>query len=148
MTEWKFDHHEVLVDTDELWWHVVDRLESVDGNKQQYELADATHTEYKTLSAEFVEGNDHSEPFYESLGWTTTTKPAAENGYRVNGVLCGPRKVERWLGSECLHETSCPACDADGKGDIDVIHDIEAGEVRQTEYICLVCSENWCAIHD
>jgi hypothetical protein len=49
MTDWMFDRHEVLEDSDGYWWHVVDRLESVAGETQQYVLACASHTTRKTL---------------------------------------------------------------------------------------------------
>jgi len=145
---WQFDHHEVLEDPDGYWWHVVDRLESIDASKKQYELADATHTEYKTLHKLDVEGLESEAPMFDSLGWGTDTKPAAENGYRVNGVLCGPGAYEYWLGNECLHEIECDVCGADGKGEIDIIHDIEGQEVRRSQYNCRECGSKWGETHD
>ena len=143
MTDWMFDYNEVLEDDDGYWWHVVDRLKSIDGSKKQYELADATHTEYKTLHKLDVEGLESEDPMFESLGWSTDTKPAAEHGFRVNGVLCGPGSIEHWRDSKCLHDAKCEQCSADGKGEIDIVHDIENREVQATQYICRECGEQW-----
>lgn len=143
MTDWLFDYHEVVEDDEGNWWHVVDRLESIDGTKKQYELADATHTVEKRLHKLDVEGLDSEDPLFESLGWSTTTKPAAEHGFRVNGVLCGPGSIDHWRDSKCLHEVECEQCGADGKAEIDIIHDIESQEVQSTQYICRECGEQW-----
>jgi len=143
MTDWKFDYHEVLKDDDGYWWHVLNRLESVDTDTRQYELADGTHTEYKTLNADDVEGWQDHDGMFDSTGWSTDTKPAAENGFRVNGALCEPESIEFWRGNDCLHEVECPRCGADGNGQIDIIHDIENREVQSSHYICGACSEQW-----
>jgi len=148
MTEWLFDYNEVLEDSDGYWWHVVDRLESIDGTKKQYELADATHTEYKTLHKLDVEGLESEDPMFESCGWSTDTKPAAENGFRVNGVLCGPGSIDYWRDGKCVHSAACPECSADGKAEIDIIHDIENREVQATQYICRECGEQWSEAYD
>jgi hypothetical protein len=143
MTEWKFDQHEVLEDNEGRWWHIVDRWVNVDGNKRKYELADATHTEYKTLHAGDVEGFPSEAPMFDTTGWETTTKPAAENGFRVNGVLCGPQAIEFWRDNDCIHEETCSDCGADGKGEIDIIHDIENQEVQSSHYLCRECGNQW-----
>jgi len=145
MTDWLFDYNEVLEDDDGYWWHVVDRLKSIDGNKKQYELADATHTEYKTLHKDDVEGELG---MFDSLGWSVVGKPAAENGFRVNGVLCGPGSIEYWRDRDCLHEAECEQCGANGKAEIDIIHDIECRELQSSQYICRECGEQWSVDHD
>jgi len=140
MSDWQFDQHEVLADDEGYWWHVLDRLESIDGSKQQYELADATHTEYKTLHRDDVEGELG---MFTSLKWSTTTKPAADRGYRVNGVLCGRQQIDYWRGTECVHEYSCPDCGREGKTDIDIIHGYGDGEYQWTACECRVCDYVW-----
>jgi hypothetical protein len=140
MTEWLFDYNEVLEDSDGYWWHVVDRLESIDGNKKQYELADATHTEYKTLHKDDVEGELG---MFESCEWHTRTKPATENGFRVNGILCGPKQIDFWKDGDCIHEYECPDCGADGKREIDVIHSFNNQELEKTQLECRTCGYCW-----
>jgi hypothetical protein len=138
---WQFDAGEVLLAKDSgRWWHVSHRWQDVDNDQRQYELADATHTEYKILIADDVEGFGSIEGMFESAGWTTNTKPAAERGYRVNGVLCGPRKIQKWKGQECVHEYQCPTCGADGYGELDVIHDHAEDRVCCE---CRMCNEMW-----
>lgn len=140
MSDWQFNKNEVLLNEDEDWWHVVDRLESVDGPSRYYVLEDATHTERQQLHKDDVEGDLG---MFESAGWDTNTKPASEHGFRVNGVLCGPSNVEFWKGNECVHEEECLSCGAAGYGEIDVIHDIENQEVVKTRYECRECDAEW-----
>jgi hypothetical protein len=90
-----------------------------------------------------VEGLSSEEPLMESLGWTTNTKPAAEHGFRVNGVLCGPGNVANWKGTECLHDYTCPECGAAGKAEIDIIHSIENRDVQSTRCECRECGHGW-----
>lgn len=136
MTDWLFDVDAVITETDsERWWHVLNRFKDVDQGERYYRLADATHTEYKEkMYADRVESE------FESAGWKTSTKPAAERGFRVNGVLCGPSDVDHWKGNDCLHERSCPDCGADGMGEIDIIQD-HAEERLYCE--CRECGEEW-----
>jgi len=140
MTEWQFSENEVLENEEGEWWHVIYRLESIDGPASFYVLEDATHTERSQYHREDVEGELG---MFESCGWETNTKPAAEHGYRVNGVLCGKGRIDYWRGNKCLHEAECGSCGADGKGEIDIIHDIENREVQSTQYICRECGEQW-----
>ena len=145
MTEqnWLFDCHEVVENAAGEWWHIIARWQSVDCDNRKYELADATHTEYKTLHAGDVEGLPSEDPMFESCGWDTNTKPAAERGFRVNGVLCGPSKIDYWRGNACSHDATCPHCESDGREDIDIIHDIKSREVQSSHYICRECGEQW-----
>jgi len=142
MTNWKFGKNEVLVRDNE-WWHVRHRRQCVDCEDREYVLADATHTDYKTLHADDVEGWDGYEGLFESDGWETTHKPASVNGYRVNGVLCGPEGLNHRQGQECVHERECPNCGADGMGEIDIIHAIEDKEVVDTQCECRECETVW-----
>lgn len=143
MTEWLFEYNEVLADREGYWWHVVDRVTSIDNDRQQYELADATHTEYKTLHKTDVEGLPSEEPLFTSLGWTTNTKPATERGYRVNGVLCGRQQIDYWRGTECSHEYACPACGEDGAAAIDIINSYRNREPVWTVCECRICDHVW-----
>jgi hypothetical protein len=61
----------------------------------------------------------------------------------VNGVLCGPGSIDRWRDGQCVHNAACDHCGADGKGEIDIIHDIENREVQSSHYICRECGEQW-----
>lgn len=140
MSDWQFDQHEVLADDDGYWWHVLDRLESIDGSKQQYELSDATHTEYKTLHKDDVEGELG---MFTSCHWSTTTKPAAEHGYRVNGVLAGTNQIDYWRATACVHEYTCPKCSSDGNAELDILHSIRNQEHAWTVVECRVCDHVW-----
>jgi hypothetical protein len=140
LTEWQFSENEVLENEDGEWWHVIHRLESVDGPASFYVLEDATHTEQKQLHREDVEGE---RGMFESCGWETNTKPAAEQGYIVNGVLCGKANVDYWRGNKCLHDKECGECGADGKGEIDIIRDIEGGQAQSIQCICRECGHQW-----
>jgi hypothetical protein len=140
-TEWQFDDGEVLRAKDSgRWWHVIHRWQDIDSDHRQYELADATHTEYKTLLADDVEGIGLIEGLFESAGWGTNTKPAAERGYRVNGRLVGPKAIHRARGNACIHNQRCPNCGADGNAEIDVIVDHAEDRVYCE---CLRCNEMW-----
>lgn len=139
MTDWKFDHHEVIEDDEGYWWHVVDRYKSVDSDARYYRLYDATHTADKRLTAEYVEGRDVEDCPYESCGWSTTTKPAHEHGYRVNGVLCEPAGVDRNLGKSCVSDWSCPNCGEETTEDADVVIDLENREVNTVKILCGGC---------
>jgi len=145
LTEWQFSENEVLENEAGEWWHVIYRLESVDGPASFYVLEDATHTERKQLHREDVEGELG---MFESCGWETNGKPASKHGFRVNGVLCGPSQVQHYKGTECLHEYECPSCGEDGKGEIDIIHDIEDREIAKTTLICEACNTHWRATND
>lgn len=138
MTDWFFEQYEVLAGPAGYWWHVLDRLESIDGSRKEYILEDATHTEQKQLHKDDVEGLSSEDPLFESLGWKTKQKPAVKRGYRVNGRLCEPSLVDRYKGTECLHTESCPECGADGNDELDIIHDHAESRV----YIeCRECGE-------
>jgi hypothetical protein len=143
MSDWRFDHQEVLADREGYWWHVVDRWESLDKNQQKYELADATHTEYKTLHKLDVEGMSSEESSFTSLGWTTPTKPATERGYRVNGVLAGRNQIDYWRGTKCNHEYECPECGENGLETIDIIHSIRNRDIVWTVCECRICDHVW-----
>ena len=123
MNDWTFDKHEVVTDRDGQWWHILQRFVDVDTEDKRYRLADATHTEYQSLPADDVEH------IYESAGWSTTTKPAAERGYRVNGILCGPSGVDYFCGPDrAIRDTyDCPEC---GSTKVNVIIDYETEEKR------------------
>jgi len=140
---WKFGNNEVLRNQDNEWWHVIHRRQCVDCDDREYVLADATHTDYKTLHADDVEGWDSYDGLFESDGWETTFKPASVNGYRVNGVLCGPKHIAHYRGNECHHDRKCPECGADGMGEIDVIVDYEDAEVLQVNLYCRLCDQQW-----
>lgn len=139
MTDWKFRKNEVLKHTETGdWWHVLGRYEEIDSGERRYRLADATHTEYQeAMHAEDVED------IFETAGWTTATKPAAANGYRVNGVLTEPSSVDLWRGTKCVHEYTCPECGEDGYAEIDVIHKIRSGGVQETTLKCRSCNHEW-----
>jgi len=143
MTDWKFNHNEVLLDDEGHWWHVLDRFQSVDSDKRRYELADATHTEYKMFNAADVEGWDDHDGTFESAGWETNSKPAAINGFRVNGTLCGPQTIDYWRGHKCLHEYECPECGTMREGSIDIIHSFEDAELNKTMLECRECGFSW-----
>jgi len=143
MSNWQFDTNEVLVDDDGGWWHVLHRWQCVDCADRRYELADATHTAYEEFHADDVEGWDGYEGLYTSAGWETSHKPASINGFRVNGVLCGPIHVDHYRGTECKHDRECPNCGADGYGEIDIIVDYEAAEVACVHLSCLECGHDW-----
>jgi len=142
-TGWHFQQNEVLEDKNGQWWHIIHRRKCVDCGQRKYELADASHTEYTTLHAGDLEGLESEDPLMESLGWTTKTKPAAEAGFRVNGVLCGPSEVEHYKDNQCFHEHTCPECDEDSKDGIDIIHSHENGEVQATTLECRTCGHTW-----
>lgn len=143
MTNWKFDHNEVLLDDENRWWHVLERFESVDSDTRRYSLADATHTEYKILIADDVEGWEGYDGMFESAGWTTDTKPAAVNGFRVNGALCGPESIDFWKDNECVHDRICVHCGEESKRGIDIIHSFEDGELHNTMLECRSCGNCW-----
>ena len=142
MSDWQFNNGEVLTDTDGHWWHVLHRRQCVDCEERRYELADATHTEYKELHADDVEGAIGVQLF-ESDGWTADMKPASVHGFRVNGTLCGPQETDRYKGKACLHDRECPECGCDGRDEIDVIHSIESKQVTVTTCECRVCKHSW-----
>ena len=120
------------------WWHIIGRLRDVDTGSRFYRLADATHTEYmERTHADYVEGE------FESLGWSTDTKPAAENGFRVNGVLCGPQDIDHYKGKKCVHERQCSECGMAREGYIDIIHSFEDGELHKTMLECRSCGNCW-----
>lgn len=143
MTNWKFDYNEVLLDDENRWWHVLERFESVDSDERRYRLADATHTEYKMLSADDVEGWEGYDGMFESAGWSTDTKPAAANGFRVNGTLCGPAEIQFWKDGRCIHEHTCPHCGEESKRGIDIIHSFEDCELNKTMLECRECGACW-----
>lgn len=143
MTDWTFAVDEVLEDRDGKWWHVLTQWEEVNGDGRKYELADATHTEYKTLHAGDVEGLPSEEPLFTSAGWSSYTKPASVEGYRVNGVLCGPSNIDHWRSVECAHDYECPECGREGAAEIDIIHSHENGEVVETRCECRICNHTW-----
>jgi len=133
--DWFYDTGAVIIhpETGE-WWHVLSRYRDVDTNTQFYRIGDATHTEYKDrIHADWLEE-------WDSAGWKTNTKPAAERGYRVNGVLCGPERVDYHKDKECVHGYQCPECESDGWGELDIIHD-HAEERIVCE--CRVCNNKW-----
>jgi len=135
MSDWFYLTGAVLIhpETDE-WWHVIGRMRDVDTGTRFYRLADATHTEYKErLHADWVED-------WDSAGWRTNTKPAAERGYRVNGRLVGPKDIHRARGNACIHNQRCPNCGGDGNAEIDVIVDHAENRVYCE---CLSCNEMW-----
>jgi len=142
MSNWQFDTDEVLSDSDGRWWHVVHRWRCADCGDRRYELADATHSEYQELHADDVEGAV-TDALFESEGWETTTKPASVNGYRVNGVLCGPSQMENRRGLSCIHEYDCPDYGADGYCAIHVVRDYEDGTLRTTQLACRECGHEW-----
>ena len=140
MSEWKFDANEVLRDSDGYLWHVMKRYEDIDGKSRLYELADATHTEYRNVNAEDVEEWEHHQGKYESDGWSCKTKPAVKRGIRMNGVLADPQSVEYWRGSGCIHSYPCSSCEAENE-DVDVC--------TTRNYVLTDCREcdNW-EIHE
>jgi len=144
-SDWQFNKNEVLENDNGDWWHVVNRLESVDGPSRYYVLEDATHTERQQLHKDDVEGELG---MFESCGWDTNTKPATENGFRVNGVLCGPNSIDYWRGNACTHDAACQHCGSDGRDEIDIIHDIKNREVQSSHYICRECGEQWSEEYD
>jgi len=135
MSDWFYNTGAVLIHPETgAWWHVLNRHRDVDNNQRYYRLADATHTEYMDrVHADWVEE-------WDSAGWKTNTKPAAERGFRVNSVLCGPTQIDHWKGQDCLHEYQCPECESDGRGEIDIIHEQERNRVRCE---CRVCKHEW-----
>jgi hypothetical protein len=135
MSDWPFGYHEVLQDPDGYWWHVVERYKCIDTGRQMYRLYDGTHTGDRYESAESVKRN------YESLGWETDTKPAHEHGYRVNGVLCEPMDVERWLGNSCVSDHDCPACGESTEQAADIVVSHQHREVAKAEIRCGACGE-------
>lgn len=141
MSDWRFDYHEVLVDEHGRWWHVVDRLESVDGDGRMYRLYDGTHTADDYIRARYVEGDATEEPEFAAAGFTTDTKPAHEHGFRVNGVLCEPAHVERWLGTDCRSDHDCPHCGEPTTQAADIVAYLENQEVQSVEIRCGACGE-------
>ena len=113
-SDWKFDHNEVLLDEEGYMWHVMHRRECIDcDNDRRYELADATHTQYKTVHADDAEGWKGITAKYESAGWECVGKPAVKRGVRINGALADPQSIPFWRGNSCQHEYPCPECGAD-----------------------------------
>jgi len=136
MTDWQYNRHGVLYGPDETqWWHVLNRYRDVDNGNRFYRLADATHTEYKDRArAEWIESAFHG------AEWSTSTKPAAERGWRINGCLVGPGGIEWAKDRKCVHELECPQCSEDSPKAIDVIVDHSE---QTTTGECRICGHSW-----
>lgn len=137
MSDWKFDHNEVLVDDEGYWWHVRHRFVCEDTGTRLYYLEDGTHTGDQHVSAQYAE-DDRRERF-RSIGWRTDTKPAFEHGLRVNGMLTEPRNVPIWFGNACRSSYRCPSCGEHTTGDADVIVSYESREVGHVTVRCRAC---------
>lgn len=142
MSNWKYDHHEVLRDTDGYWWHIANRYECRDTGERLYYLWDGTHTGDRYESADHLEGEMYrDEPPYESLGWTASVKPAAVNGYRVNGMLSEPENLPRWLGNSCVSDHDCPSCGEGTEQSADYVVSFADLNVEYVEIRCGACGE-------
>jgi hypothetical protein len=139
-SDWQFDHYGVLVDDGERWWHVTGRFERADSGARYYRLQDGTHTNERWVHADDAEGAIGDGQF-ESLGWSTRTKPASQRGFRVNGVLCEPARVLGWLGQSCASDHECESCGESTKEGADIILDLWDREVDSAWLRCQACGE-------
>ena len=136
MSDWKHERNDVLIDENGRWWHVFHRYECRDTGDRMYHLWDATHTGDDIVNAEYLE-DSRSE--FTAAGWRTDTKPAHENGYRVNGVLTEPTGRERWLGNAVVFDHDCPNCGESTKDDADVIVNLVKRQRQDIWIDCRAC---------
>jgi len=137
MTEWKYDNGDVLIDENGYWWHVQERYKCVDTGRRMYHLWDGTHTADDMLAAEWLERKKDT----TFAGWNTDTKPAYENGFRVNGILSEPANVDRWKGNECVSDFDCENCGETTRGNADHIVNHAKKEVAGAWIECNECGQ-------
>lgn len=142
MSTWLFDHHEVLADPDGHWWHIANRYKCADTDDRLYHLWDGTHTADRYEPAANLErGHFRDDPPYQPLEWSAAIKPAAVNGFRVNGVLTEPAEVGRWRGRSCVSDHECPTCGEGTEDAADVVVNFGDGDVLAVEIWCGACGE-------
>ena len=129
----RFDKYDVLEDPDGYWFHVTRRAVDVDTGDRYYYIQDATHTGAEWYHDEWAEEK------FDPLGWSTTTKPAHENGFRVNGILCEQKRIEDWKGKACISDYECGECGEDTEGDADVIVWFKNRDVMSVTTDCQAC---------